>query len=848
MNRRAAVRVWGLIGLLAVGALVLFMGPVRSLPFATPPVELPWWGFAIGFAATEYFVIHLHLRRDAHSLSLSELPLLLGYGFLAAPALLLARLLGAAFTLVVLRRQVSAKLAFNLSLFALEAVVGLIIFRSILGAHPPTDSRAWIAAGAATLATDVLGSVAISAAIWSTEGRVQLGMLREVGVIGTFLALCNAAVGVLVLSVLWTSTEAIVPLVAVAAFMYIGYRAHLMLRQRHANLQMLYRFTSATARSGDTREAAAAMLAEVCELLRCEAAEFALVQPDGQVVLRLRLQDDRLLVDDDLPAVDAAEIQWCLSQTAGGAVRFSGSSLPASVRAHMEGLTLKDVMLAPITLELAEYHVGIVVAANRTSEVSTFDDEDVELFEALARHAGVALENGRLVERLQSEAAEKAHQANHDSLTGLPNRKLFQAELTAACQTSLDDGTGFAVLLLDLDNFKDVNDTLGHATGDLLLQEVALRLSASLRPGDGVARLGGDEFAVLVRNVAPDAAMVVADRLIQKLNRPCALDGIAVDVRASLGVATCPQHAGDPDELLQRADVAMYAAKHDGRGPVLYAPELDVHTHRRLALAAELRTAIRERRIGVAYQPKVRLSDDVVVGAEALARWNHPEMGQIGPDEFIPIAEETGLIRELTTHVLHRAIEDAQVWHARGHLISVAVNISARSVIDQDFPAHLTDLLRTTGIAPHLLTLEVTESSMMTDREQAVANLTAIAALGVELSIDDFGTGFSSMAYLKRLPLDEIKIDQGFIRTMMVDESDAVIVRSILDLAHNLGMSTVAEGVEDTATSDALLALGCGVAQGYLWSRPVSASALLQLLIHENRSAVPISAARPVAS
>ena len=846
MNRRAAVRVWGLIGLLAVGALVLFLGPVRSLSFATPPVQLPWWGFAIGFAATEYFVIHLHLRRDAHSLSLSELPLLLGYGFLAAPVLLVARLVGAAFTLVVLRRQASTKLVFNLSLFALETVVGLIIFRSILGDHPPTDSRAWIAAGAATLATDVLGSIAISAAIWSTEGRVQLGMLREVGVIGSFLALCNAAVGVLVLSVLWTSTEAIVPLVAVATFMYIGYRAHLLLRQRHANLQMLYRFTSATARSGDTREAAAAMLAEVCELLRCEAAEFALVQPDGRVVLRLRLQDDRLLVDDDLPPVDPAEIQWCLAQTADGAVRFAGTSLPGSVRAHMEGLDLKDVMLAPITLELAEHHIGIVVAANRMSEVSTFDDEDAELFEALARHAGVALENGRLVERLQSEAAEKAHQANHDSLTGLPNRKLFQAELTAACTSSLETGSGLAVLLLDLDNFKDVNDTLGHATGDLLLQEVALRLSASLRPGDGVARLGGDEFAVLVRDVAPDAAMLVADRLIQKLNKPCALDGIAVDVRASLGVATCPQHAGDPDELLQRADVAMYAAKHDGRGPVMYAPELDVHTHRRLALAAELRTAIRERRIGVAYQPKVRMSDDVVIGAEALARWNHPEMGQIGPDEFIPIAEETGLIRELTTHVLQRAIEDAQVWHARGHLISVAVNISARSVIDQDFPGHLTDLLQATGIAPHLLTLEVTESSMMTDREQAVANLTAIAALGVELSIDDFGTGFSSMAYLKRLPLDEIKIDQGFIRTMLVDESDAVIVRSILDLAHNLGMSTVAEGVEDTATSDALLALGCGVAQGYLWSRPVSAPALLQLL-REGRTATATDMARPVA-
>ncbi|WP_341253430.1 GGDEF domain-containing protein [Euzebya pacifica] len=816
--------------LTAFAVALLVASPVTDLPMAQPRFVGPWWAFALAFAATEQFVIHLHRRRDAHSLSLSELPLLLGYSILGPVALVGARLLGSAFTLLVVKRQGPTKLAFNMALFASEVLLGLLIFRAVLDGQAPLGVRAWVAALLSILATNLLGTLAVSAVIWLTEGRVQLAMLREVVTIGTVLAVGNAAAGAFVIGVTWTAPEALLPLVAVAVFLYIGYQAYLSLRERHANLQTLYRFTSSTARSGDTREAAAAMLEEVCQLLRCEMAEFVLVAEDGEPVLRIRHQDGQLRQDDDLPAPHTDDLAWCLARVADGPALFPAGRTEAPLTRYLTDVPVKDAVLASLDLELVQRLRGVIVAANRTSEISTFDGTDAELVGALARHAGVALENGQLVERLRREAADKAHQANHDSLTQLPNRTLLHRELGRACGRSRRDGSRFAVLFLDLDNFKQVNDTLGHATGDLLLQEVAGRLQGLLRPGDVVGRLGGDEFALLVADVDADEALVIADRVTAELHQPCVLHDIAVDVRASIGVAMCPDHATDPDDLMQRADVTMYAAKSAGGRPRLYDPSLDVFTHRRLALAAELRTALHRGDLEVRYQPRLRLADRKVLGVEALARWTHPELGPVPPQEFIPIAEESGLIDELTHIVIERAIADATHWHREGQHIELSVNISARSVMDPAFPAHVTEVLRRTAFPADMLTLEVTESSMMTDRVRAVATLEALARMGVRLAIDDFGTGFSSMAYLKRLPLHEIKVDQGFVRHMLTDDNDRVIVQSIVDLAHNLGMSCVAEGVEDDETVLALMALGCEEAQGYLWSDPLPADELFTWL------------------
>ncbi|WP_157965154.1 putative bifunctional diguanylate cyclase/phosphodiesterase [Euzebya rosea] len=832
MSARGQGGVWLVTGALVVLSSALLLGlDLQRLPLATPPFVAPVWVFALAFAATEHFVIHLHRRRDAHSLSMSELPLLLGYSMLGPIALIGARLLGSAFTLGVLKRQELTKLALNLALFAAEATLGLLIFRSVLNGHAPLGPRAWAAAVLSILATNLLGTVSVSSVIWLTEGRVQLGMLRQVVSIGSILAIGNAALGAFVLGIAWTAPAALPPLAAVTAFLYVGYRAYLSLRERHANLQTLYQFTSATARSGDTRDAAAAMLDEVCQLLRCDIAEFVLVGEDGRIVLRMRQQDGLLLHDDDLPVASPAAVKWCLARVSGGPALFPHGKGPHTALTHyLADVPVKDAVLASLDLELVERLRGVITAANRSSQISTFDEGDAQLVGALARHAGVALENGQLVERLRHEAADKARQASHDSLTQLPNRTLLQRELGLACDRSRRDGSRFAVLLLDLDNFKQVNDTLGHGTGDLLLQEVAARLQRLLRPGDIVSRLGGDEFALLVADVDDDGALAIADRITAELQQPCVLHGIAVDVRASIGVALCPDHATDPDNLMQRADVTMYAAKAAGGRPRLYDPSLDVFTHRRLALAAELRTALNQGALEVHYQPRVRLADGMVTGVEALARWTHPEFGSISPQEFIPIAEETGLIDEVTRIVLARAIADATRWHCDGQRIGLSVNIAARSVMDQSFPSDVAEVLQQTAFPGELLTLEVTESSMLTDPARAVATLEALAAMGVRLAIDDFGTGFSSMAYLKRLPLHEIKVDQGFVRHMLSDENDRVIVQSIVDLAHNLGMACVAEGVEDDDTVLALMALGCEEAQGYLWSRPLPADELLAWL------------------
>ena len=773
--------IWGVVlGLVAIAAGLLW-GPVRVPDAAATPVDLPWWGIAIGFALTEFFVIHLHRRRDSHSLTLSEIPLLLGFAFLTPAVLVAARVVGAGVVLLA-RRQHPTKLAFNLALFAAETAVGVLVFRVVLDGAPPIGPRGWAAVLLATLATEVLGTISVTCVIWISESAVRLNMLTEVASIGTVLSLGNAAVATLVLAVAWAGANATLPLLAVGGFLYVAYRGYLSLRQRHATLQTLYQFTSATARPGETGQAAAGVLEEVAQLLRADLAELVLVDERGATVLRVRVIGDQLLTGQELPLISDDALAWALHEVEDGPSVFPAGQVPPTMLRLLGGVDrVRDAVIAPTELQLAEHLRGVIVAANRISDISTFDREDAAVLGALARHAGVALENGKLLERLRAEADEKAHLATHDSLTGLPNRLLLGTELAKACARARRDGDRTAVLLLDLDGFKQVNDTLGHAAGDQLLQEVADRLRGLARPQDVVARLGGDEFALVIPDVDDREALRRAERIIEELHRPWQMLGIAVDVRASIGVAMCPDHAAVPEELLQRADLTMYAAKDTGGSARLYDPSLDVFTGRRLALAAELRTALREGAIDVHYHPRLGLDDQQVLGVEALARWSHPTLGSIRPDEFVPIAEGTGLITQLTSHVLERAIRDVQDWHRRGHRIGVSVNIAARDVVDPAFPAYVAHVLRTTGFPSELLTLEVTESSMLSDIDRAVVNLVAMSEQGV-------------------------------------------------DLAHNLGMSCVAEGVEEDEVRLSLVALGCEEAQGYLWTPPLPAAELVRWL------------------
>jgi len=418
---------------------------------------------------------------------------------------------------------------------------------------------------------------------------------------------------------------------------------------------------------------------------------------------------------------------------------------------------------------------------------------------------------------------ELEHQSFHDALTKIPNRVLFQDRLHQAVLMLRRERRTFAVFQIDLDRFKAINDTLGHHVGDIVLQEVSERMQAVLRETDTVARMGGDEFALLLPGIGDAAAAaVVAQKIIDATVRPLVIGGHTLDVGASIGIALAPEHGEDGEDLMRRADAAMYEAKQTRGGYIFFREDLEVVAQERNLQLAELRDALANDQMVLHYQPKIDFASHVISGAEALVRWQHPTRGLVFPDDFIPLAEKSGLIKLLTAVVLRKALAQCAAWRAAGNALTMAVNISAINLQDEGFPGRVAELLREQGAEASWLELEVTESAIMTNPVLAIANIKALSEMGAQISIDDFGTGYSSMTYLKKLLVAKIKIDKSFVMEMATDKSDAVIVRSTIDLGHNLGLKVVAEGVEDAESWAKLKELGCDAAQGYYMSRPLS--------------------------
>jgi diguanylate cyclase (GGDEF)-like protein/PAS domain S-box-containing protein len=429
----------------------------------------------------------------------------------------------------------------------------------------------------------------------------------------------------------------------------------------------------------------------------------------------------------------------------------------------------------------------------------------------------------------QSEINE--HQALHDSLTGLPNRSLFRDRIEQAIAIGHRESGQVAVAMMDLDRFKDVNDSLGHHAGDALLVEIGQRLRGILRSSDTVARLGGDEFGVLISKPrSEDDVVVVVEKIRAALEQPVTIEGLSLPAEASVGIAMFPHHGEDVDTLIRHADVAMYGAKEEKGGYAFYEKSRNASDPARLTLVSELRRAIEERELVLYYQPKAELANGAIQSVEALLRWNHPTRGLVGPDEFIPLAQQTGLIKPLTLYVLDEALSQCRAWQRTGMTLGVAVNLSVRNLLDAEFPDQVRDLLEKWRVDPSLLELEITESTMLSDPVRTKRVLDKLSAMGIALSIDDFGTGYSSLSYLSQLPVNEIKIDRSFVMNMADSDNDAVIVRSTIDLARNLGLQVVAEGVETEQAWDQLSELGCTLAQGYYLSRPVPAAELTEWL------------------
>jgi len=427
--------------------------------------------------------------------------------------------------------------------------------------------------------------------------------------------------------------------------------------------------------------------------------------------------------------------------------------------------------------------------------------------------------------REQAAALENQaiYEATHDPLTSLPNRTLLKDRLDQAIRTNAREKKKLALFILDLDHFKEINDTLGHYSGDRLLRRVALRLKGTVRDSDTVARLGGDEFAIIFPALKKNEdVQVMVKKIMQTFKEPFMLDGMNLEMLASIGIAIFPDHGRDVDTLMQRADVAMYIAKQEKNKFAVYSQKFHTRNPKRLTLMSELRQAIENDDLILFYQPKIAVHSRNIEGVEALIRWQHSEHGLISPDEFIPLAERTGLIDDLTYWVLKKGMHQLVNWHSVGLKIGIAVNISPSTLLNYDLPDVITGLMARYELDPGFITLEITEGTLIKNPARALEILTRLNKMGIKISIDDFGTGYSSLAYLKKLPASEVKIDKSFVTDMLKDDNDAVIVKTTIELAHNLDMKVTAEGVETHQLALRLKELGCDNLQGYYFSRPCS--------------------------
>ncbi|WP_343732501.1 EAL domain-containing protein [Duganella sp.] len=503
---------------------------------------------------------------------------------------------------------------------------------------------------------------------------------------------------------------------------------------------------------------------------------------------------------------------WLIGLTLGG---IFASALAIVFTAKRIAQPISQLAVTAKRLEEGDYKVAID---------STREDEIGQL-----AHAFDAMREG--ISKREQEIRRLAY---WDTLTNLPNRAQFVLLLNDALLEARRREEALFVLMMDLDRFKHVNDVMGHSFGDALLRQVAGRLQLLLanrrQSSAQVARLGGDEFAVLLPAANIDAAQLMAAEILQALETPLSLEDQTVDIGAGLGIAGFPEHADDGETLLSMAEVAMYTAKQRNDGAVVYDAAMDKGSAKSLSLLTELRSAIERNEFRLHVQPKISLQTGRVVGMEALVRWVHPERGNVFPDEFIPFAEQTGFIRVLTRWVMEKSAELCRELASKGHHLKVSVNLSTRDLLDQDLPAKFADLLARHKLTPGSFCLEITESAIMDDPVRAQNTLERLSAMGLDLSIDDFGTGYSSLAYLKRLPVNELKIDKSFVLNMEKDEGDTKIVRSTIDLGHNMGLRVVAEGIESEAVWRLLAELGCDQGQGYFMSRPIPGDQLIPWL------------------
>ena len=621
----------------------------------------------------------------------------------------------------------------------------------------------------------------------------------------------------------WHNPWTTLPLVVVAGLIIVAFQGYAKLRIRFLSLQHLYDFSKTMSTANlEPSSMSVDVLKEVCTVLRARKAELILAEPSG-IPRRISFTDRGASGIEPITLTETSIVSQAIA-TGEAALYNTPAHEPAAVD-PIAG-DYHDAIVAPLMNRHTP--IGAIVALDRDEEDS-FDEDDLRLFETLVAHASSSLERARLVEELRYEVDSKSHQATHDMLTGLPNRLLFLTRAAAA----LSESRGVAIVLLDIDRFKDVNDTLGHAIGDRLLCEISERLLRTVSGRATVARLGGDEFALVVADVTdPERAIEIVHELNVEMQRPIKMDGLTLAVTASAGIAMAPEHGDDVALLLQRADIAMYLAKERRSTVEVYSVEHDQSMQRWLMLGGLLTHALETgTELSLMYQPIGDVQSREIAYVEALCRWNHPVQGFIPPEEFIGIAEQMGLIPQITDYVLNEGCAQLARWRDAGITIGLAVNVSGREFADINLVERVEKCLRRYDIPANLLTLEVTETEIMADLGAATKVLYELSARGIKLGIDDYGTGYSSLQYLHKLPVNELKIDRSFVTNLPNEASNRIIVRSSIQMAHSLGLYVIAEGAEDELTCAMLAEAECDFIQGYYLSKPQKAEDLQEWIL-----------------
>lgn len=832
-RRRAPVpgnsQVWILTGIVGLAAAVLTYA-ARDLPVIYPDLQLRWFHLAVGFFFSELTVVHLRFRRDAHSFSMSEIPLVIGF-FLAAPAeVIIGQLVANVFVLTFSRRQPLIKLAFNLAQFALQTTLALAAFRAVVAVADPLGPAGWIGALVASLTALTVADILINMAIRMTGGTLNNRDILEVYGLSALAATLNAGLAVIGITLLVSAPSAVIVAFVPPIVMFLGYRGYVTQRHERTRLKALYDATRDLHQSPQIESALVAAARHACEMFEAEFAEI-LVFPNGTGGNAFRTAfgpGDRLEKMLPIDLFQEHPIWKEVVPSRSGVILADGADL-----AREHGPVITDYIAAPLTGN--DDVLGVFVVANKLGNVSALTEDDLAILMTLAGQVSVSLQNGRLEDSLAALTElkeELRYQALHDSLTLLANRALFREKVQQALDLHRDRIRFVAVLFLDLDDFKVVNDSLGHAAGDQMLIAVAGRLQGACRPGDVVARLGGDEFAVLVEGITDTAeALAVADRITEKLSTVFSVEGKKVSTRASIGIAFADQ-GEDPDQLLRNADAAMYAAKRNGKGGrQVFESSMHTEVHKRLELRHDLKEAIAREDLALSYQPIVDLRSGQIVALESLIRWTHPERGELPPSQFIPFAEETGLIGPIGRWVLREACHQIRAWERidRGtHApVRVAVNLSPAQLTDDGLVDQVRSTLLEEGVSANQLVFEITETVMM---QTSIRKLKELKELGVQLAIDDFGTGYSSLSYLDRLPVDIVKVDKSFTARLGFANEVPQLVKTVVQLGEALGLETIVEGIESIDQYEQIKELGCLHGQGFLFAEPLSAKAIGALL------------------